>query len=437
MKCCIPFTIFLLGSHAVTINAFESHTSFSRKHALKASPANQDYSNVDGRARVVSHQDSIYSAPSVPTDEFANLCDHNVPNSNYQAQAGGNERARPQQESTGTNPSEAFQGPSLEEPERIQNSEDRLNTLKVVREQLELLQEFEGVISADELKERKRELFALVPKSPNPITSNYESFDHGGPVTFNAASNVGAHDLGLPHQDYIYSAPVSHQDSIYSAPSLPTHEFANHDVPNIPKSSRFRGPHPYSYGFPSVNAGSSSYYRGFHGHFDLEHSVSNADFPYYVNVGGSAFRGPYEDPMAAGHFVPDHGAPNYGNFFNEHDTSNYDFPHANSGGPAYRESHDLSMGTHHSFPEHSASNNGFSSPNAGGSNFRESNEKSMVNAKFVPGHDATNNGLPNTNASRGSAFRGSHEDPIGSQHFVPEGGAPNYTFQNDYARRPH
>lgn len=50
--------------------------------------------------------------------------------------------------------------------------EDRRKTLLEVREHLELLKEFEGVISAEELSKRKRELFMALPPAPPPAPEN-------------------------------------------------------------------------------------------------------------------------------------------------------------------------------------------------------------------------------------------------------------------------
>jgi len=47
--------------------------------------------------------------------------------------------------------------------------EDRRKVLREVREHLDLLKEFEGVISPEELAKRKRELFAALPSAPPPV----------------------------------------------------------------------------------------------------------------------------------------------------------------------------------------------------------------------------------------------------------------------------
>ena len=60
-----------------------------------------------------------------------------------------------------TDLAEIVDGPSLD---------DRRSTLKEVREHLDLLKEFEGVISQDELIKRKRELFLALPPAPPPST---------------------------------------------------------------------------------------------------------------------------------------------------------------------------------------------------------------------------------------------------------------------------
>lgn len=46
--------------------------------------------------------------------------------------------------------------------------QDRRMVLKEVREHLELLKEFAGVIDEEELRKRKRELFAALPPAPPP-----------------------------------------------------------------------------------------------------------------------------------------------------------------------------------------------------------------------------------------------------------------------------
>jgi hypothetical protein len=48
---------------------------------------------------------------------------------------------------------------------------DRRLILEEVREHLNLLKEFEGVISEDALNKRKRELFATLPSAPPSTTS--------------------------------------------------------------------------------------------------------------------------------------------------------------------------------------------------------------------------------------------------------------------------
>ena len=49
--------------------------------------------------------------------------------------------------------------------------EDRRQILKEVREHLELLKEFEGVISQEDLNSRKRDLFMALPPAPPPARS--------------------------------------------------------------------------------------------------------------------------------------------------------------------------------------------------------------------------------------------------------------------------
>lgn len=52
-----------------------------------------------------------------------------------------------------------------------QHPEERRLVLKEVREHLELLKEFEGVISEEELNKRKRDLFMALPPAPPAIIS--------------------------------------------------------------------------------------------------------------------------------------------------------------------------------------------------------------------------------------------------------------------------
>jgi hypothetical protein len=58
--------------------------------------------------------------------------------------------------------------------EEKQQPEDRRNVLKEVREHLDLLKEFEGVISQEELNKRKRDLFMALPPAP-PAASSRKS----------------------------------------------------------------------------------------------------------------------------------------------------------------------------------------------------------------------------------------------------------------------
>jgi hypothetical protein len=48
-------------------------------------------------------------------------------------------------------------------------TEDRRQLLKEVREHLDLLKEFEGVISDEDIAKRKRELFMALPPAPSPL----------------------------------------------------------------------------------------------------------------------------------------------------------------------------------------------------------------------------------------------------------------------------
>ena len=47
-------------------------------------------------------------------------------------------------------------------------AEDRQSTLKEVRDHLEILKQFEGIIPVDEINRRKRELFLALPPAPPP-----------------------------------------------------------------------------------------------------------------------------------------------------------------------------------------------------------------------------------------------------------------------------
>ena len=49
-------------------------------------------------------------------------------------------------------------------------AEDRRQLLQEVRQHLDILKEFEGVISEEEIARRKRELFQSLPPAPNPAT---------------------------------------------------------------------------------------------------------------------------------------------------------------------------------------------------------------------------------------------------------------------------
>eukprot|EP00549_Striatella_unipunctata_P025359 CAMPEP_0118675432 /NCGR_PEP_ID=MMETSP0800-20121206/1448_1 /TAXON_ID=210618 ORGANISM="Striatella unipunctata, Strain CCMP2910" /NCGR_SAMPLE_ID=MMETSP0800 /ASSEMBLY_ACC=CAM_ASM_000638 /LENGTH=133 /DNA_ID=CAMNT_0006570753 /DNA_START=173 /DNA_END=574 /DNA_ORIENTATION=- len=53
--------------------------------------------------------------------------------------------------------------------------ESRRKTLKEVREHLDLLKEFEGVISDEELVKRKRELFLALPPAPPPVAKKLKA----------------------------------------------------------------------------------------------------------------------------------------------------------------------------------------------------------------------------------------------------------------------
>jgi hypothetical protein len=56
-----------------------------------------------------------------------------------------------------------------------QQPEERRIVLKEVREHLELLKEFEGVISQEELNKRKRDLFMALPPAPPAAISSRKS----------------------------------------------------------------------------------------------------------------------------------------------------------------------------------------------------------------------------------------------------------------------
>ena len=58
--------------------------------------------------------------------------------------------------------------------------EDRRHLLREVREHLDLLKEFEGVISEDDIARRKRELFMALPPAPPP--ANKKAKTTGTPV---------------------------------------------------------------------------------------------------------------------------------------------------------------------------------------------------------------------------------------------------------------
>lgn len=50
-------------------------------------------------------------------------------------------------------------------------AEQRQSTLKEVRDHLELLKQFDGIIPADEINRRKRELFLALPPAPPPSSA--------------------------------------------------------------------------------------------------------------------------------------------------------------------------------------------------------------------------------------------------------------------------
>lgn len=54
---------------------------------------------------------------------------------------------------------------------------DRKNVLSEVREHLELLKEFEGVVPEEELKKRKRDLFMALPPAPPPFAPDKDGSD--------------------------------------------------------------------------------------------------------------------------------------------------------------------------------------------------------------------------------------------------------------------
>lgn len=63
--------------------------------------------------------------------------------------------------------------PARPPPTEEQRMSERRMALQEVREHLELLKEFEGVVSDEELASRKRELFLALP--PAPSTSSFSS----------------------------------------------------------------------------------------------------------------------------------------------------------------------------------------------------------------------------------------------------------------------
>ena len=69
--------------------------------------------------------------------------------------------ARPEGHSAGEDSPSPDNGPA----------EQRQSTLKEVRDHLELLKQFDGIIPADEINRRKRELFLALPPAPPPSSS--------------------------------------------------------------------------------------------------------------------------------------------------------------------------------------------------------------------------------------------------------------------------
>lgn len=53
-------------------------------------------------------------------------------------------------------------------------AEQRQSTLKEVRDHLELLKQFDGIIPVDEINRRKRELFLALPPAPPPSASKQQ-----------------------------------------------------------------------------------------------------------------------------------------------------------------------------------------------------------------------------------------------------------------------
>jgi hypothetical protein len=75
-----------------------------------------------------------------------------------------------------------------------QQPEERRMVLKEVREHLELLKEFEGVISQDELNKRKRDLFmALPPAPPAAIIGRKNSLGGLNNNPISNGSNIHSH----------------------------------------------------------------------------------------------------------------------------------------------------------------------------------------------------------------------------------------------------
>jgi hypothetical protein len=70
-----------------------------------------------------------------------------------------------------------------------QQPEERRMVLKEVREHLELLKEFDGVISQDELNKRKRDLFMALPPAP-PAAVSRKSIP-GVPPSSSKKSRIG------------------------------------------------------------------------------------------------------------------------------------------------------------------------------------------------------------------------------------------------------
>lgn len=396
MRFCAAAILLLIGDDTSTINAFGTTKLFAKTRALNTGHGNQDGSTVSLHARVVSHQDSMYSAPSVPIHDFVNHCYPNIPKSNPQAE--GNGRTRP-------HPSDTFNGPKgnnspineLLDDDQIKSrireteSDERLETLKIVREQLELLERFEGILSPVELSAQKHKLFALLPKTASPDGSNHDFSEYGDPMPFQADSNA---------------SEFSHQDSMADGPPFPSDNFANHYDATPPETNHQVGVDAFRRSQPNPMSTDQFYPDNAAPHYGFP--TNNAD--------GFAFGGPLEDPIAPNNFAPEHTA------------SNYDFSNTDARGSAFGRSSDKYIDAEN--VGHGQIPNGYA-----GEFYEESTapfdstgggslEETVINAPFVPEHAASTHGIPPSNA-REFAFRESLEDSIANAIFVPAHAVPD------------